>query len=180
MSGEPPWKSVLSDGSLGGLAFEGAWEASGGSLRVDSLGGGSWLSITDQAIEDFDFKTGITVVERGNASIFFRQQGEGVPRYYQFDLKPAIQAAVVAKANGDAGRPYVMSSVGLALSPGTSYDVEIAVRGGTIKTRVNGSLVNEASDGEYTRGHVCLTAWKTKAIFHDPCLRVCGGRAGTP
>ena len=80
---------------------------------------------------------------------------------------------------GRSGRPYVMSSVGLALSPGTSYDVEIAVRGGTIKTRVNGSLVNEASDGEYARGHVCLTAWKTKAVFHDPCLRVRGGGART-
>jgi len=37
---------------------------------------------------------------------------------------------------------------------------------------VNGKLLNQVRDGDYEKGHICLTAWQSKAEFYDPRLRI--------
>lgn len=169
--GEIAWETVLKTGSLAGLAYEGKWEAAGNTLRVDATGTGVWLSVTERPVADFELKASLSVVESGNASIFFRQQ-TGAPRYYQFDLNARLQAAVVGRVNGDAAKPTVISAVNFDLTPAFRYDVELAVRGESITTYVNGHLVNQVRDAEYREGHVCLTAWNSKPEFSDLRFRV--------
>ena len=169
--GEIPWEPVLKGGALAGLSFEGKWEVAGTALRVDASGRGVWLSVTDRPVADFELKTALTVVSSGNASIFFRQQA-GAPKYYQFDLNSRLQAAVIGRVNGDAAKPTIISAVNLDLSSSLGYDVELAVRGESITTYVNGNLVNQVRDGEYPSGHICLTAWNSKPEFRDPRFRI--------
>lgn len=169
--GEIPWEPVLKGGSLAGLSFGGKWETAGTSLQVDATGQGVWLSLTDRPVADFELKTSLTVVRNGNSSIFFRQQ-TGAPKYYQFDLNSKLQAAVIGRVNGDASKPTIISAVNLDLSSSLGYDVELAVRGESLTTYVNGKLVNQVRDGEYTSGHICLTAWNSKPEFRDPHLRI--------
>lgn len=169
---ESGWASVLT-GGLSVLAHEGKWEISGLSLSVDALdGGGAWLCLTDRDIENFEFKTSMTAVTGGNASIFFRQHAQGA-KCYEFDLKCEQQKVIVTKFNrNDKKQRRIISAVNYELTPGRDYDVEIAVRGESITTYLDGKLVNEVRDADYPSGGICLTAWKSKTRFQDPCLRI--------
>ena len=61
---------------------------------------------------------------------------------------------------------------GLVDRVGAYYDVEIAVRGESITTYLDGKLVNQVRDADYPHGQICLTAWHSKTRFYDPRLRL--------
>lgn len=82
--GQRPWEPILPDGKLVPGGFDGKWEVSSYAVKVDATGTGAWLAFGSNDLADFEFKTGLTAVSGGNASIFFRRRGHN---YYQFDLK---------------------------------------------------------------------------------------------
>lgn len=59
-----------------------------------------------------------------------------------------------------------------ALTAGMEYEIEIAARGESITTYVNGKLVNQVRDATCPRGGICLTAWHSETRFYNCCLRV--------
>ncbi|MCK6470708.1 MAG: DUF1080 domain-containing protein [Planctomycetes bacterium] len=169
--GETGWTSILGKDGLEGLAYDGQWTREGNALCIDARNGGAWLSASGEIV-DFEFRARLTAPARGgNASIFFRQHGEG-KRYYQFDLRCAQQAVVVSKTDNGAGRSAVISSVNHEIVAGRAYAVEIAVRGESITTYVDGQPANQVRDADFAKGAVTLTAWKSQVRFEDPCLRV--------
>ena len=167
--GERGWEPVLRSGGLGGLVWDGNWDVSWNTLTVDATSGdGAWVAITDRDVEDFELKTRMIAVAGGNASIFFRQNSGG--DYYQFDLKCELQAVLISRTNSNGQR--IISAVNHDLTAGVEYEIELATRGESITSYVNGQLVNQVRDAEYRSGGICLTAWRSKARFYDPCLRV--------
>jgi hypothetical protein len=164
---ERPREPILPDGKLVPGGFDGKWELSSHAVKVDAIGTGAWLGFGSNDLADFEFKTGLTAVSGGNASIFFRQQGQN---YYQFDLKCELQAAVVSRTTAEGA--IVISAVNFELFPGREYDIEIAARGESITTYIDGRLINQVRDATFPRGSLCLTAWQSRTQFSHPRLRV--------
>lgn len=169
--GDTGWTSILGKDGLQGLFYEGLWTREGNALAIDASNDGAWLSACAE-VADFELRVRLTAPARGgNASIFFRQHGEG-KRYYQFDLRCAQHAVQVSKTDNGANRSVVISSVNHEIVAGRPYAVEIAVRGESITTYVDGQAANQVRDADYPTGGVTLTAWRSKVRFEDPCIRV--------
>lgn len=170
--GERSWESVIKNGALDPNTYGGKWEVLGSSLTVNALTEGAWLCATEKVVEDFEFKTALTAVSGGRASIFFRQHENGM-KCYEFDLQCELQAIVVTIFNGnDKKQRNIISAVNYEILKNKEYDIEIAMRGESITTYVNGQLVNQVRDGTYRQGHICLTAWHSKARFRDPKILI--------
>ena len=167
------WESVIKDGSIDHLGREGNWEASSYELTIDTREtDGAWLSICGD-VTDFELRVRMMAQEGENASIFFRQHAGG-QRFYQFDLSCRWQAVTVSKCdwNADPQISTIISAVNHELVRGWDYDVELAMRGESITTYVNGKLINQVRDAGYEKGGICLTAWKSRTRFTQPELRV--------
>jgi hypothetical protein len=165
------WDPVLKSGTLDGLAHEGNWSVSGlSALCVDATeGGGAWLALAEKA-SDFELRAGMEApTGGGNASVFFRQQDGG--NYYQFDLKCDLQVLMISKVV--QGRPpRVLSAVNYELQPGREVRLELAARGDSLTSYVDGKLQNQAQDADFASGAVLLTAWKARTRYADLCLRL--------
>jgi hypothetical protein len=171
--GEIGFEPVIRDGSIAHLSREGNWQATRYEITVDALeGAGAWLSLSD-AVTDFELRMRMMAQEGENASIFFRQHAGG-QRFYQLDLHCRWQAVVISKVDWGVEPQLnsIISAVSHELLQGRDYDLELAVRGESITTCVDGKLVNQVRDGGYPQGGICLTAWKSRTRYVEPRLRI--------
>ena len=46
------------------------------------------------------------------------------------------------------------------------------MRGESITTYIDGKLMNQVRDSEFSQGSICLTAWHAQTHYVEACLRV--------
>lgn len=55
---------------------------------------------------------------------------------------------------------------------GTEYHVQIAVRGASLTTYIDGKLVNQVTDHSIVSGAIGLSTWRNRTAFRSPKIRI--------
>ena len=168
------WRDVLPEQGLDGLAVTGSWVRGWDSVTGDGTAGAAQIVLGEEAWRDYELRVLVTPREGGNVQIPFRISPDG-KRGYLLDVLLGWQALGVSRfgdaANGDVEK---LSVVNHEFRCGTEYELELAVRGHSITSYVNGVLVNQVTAFDHPAGKLALSLWRSKATFRRPQLRRLG------
>lgn len=120
----------------------------------------------------FSAKTKIVKGER-DAGLVFRVQhpavGYDAMKGYFAGIMPGADRAILGKMNG---RKWIeIKRADLSVEAGKEYTLEVCVRDGMIQFFVDGKLVIDAVDDEYTSGYCGLRIVSGEAAFDDVLIR---------
>lgn len=172
--GETGWTKLLDGKKVEDFKHAGAWTLANGALSVEKPAQHASLDIHPAIGGDFEFACGMNTISGGNGAVMFRCSEDG-HHSYELDLMYGMQAVVLKKY--DRTKPKdkvrsVLSAVNHELRQGTEYAVELAVRGESITTYVNGKLVNQVREGEFAAGGLKLYSWQSAMRCADPRVRI--------
>ncbi|MCK6471428.1 MAG: DUF1080 domain-containing protein [Planctomycetes bacterium] len=170
--GETGWTKILDGKRVEDFKHAGAWTLANGALSAEKPAQHAALDICPAIGGDFEFACGMTTIAGGNGSILFRCSEDG-KQSYELDLMYGMQAVVLKKH--DRTKPQsrtILSAVNHELRQGTEYAVELAVRGESITTYVNGKLVNQVREAEFAAGDLKLYSWQSNIRYADPRVRI--------
>ena len=172
MGGDTGWSRVLPASGLGGLALEGPWRRMGDTIAVESPGGTAWLRLGAEDWADYEIAVKIRPTGGGNVQIPIRVSPDGSRRYL-VDLLLGWKAIAVSRVDASPGGGGLLklSVVNADLERGREIDLEIAVRGASITTYIEGALMNQVTDAAYPRGTAALSVWQASAEFRDLRIR---------
>ncbi len=80
------------------------------------------------------------------------------------------QAAAISRMKD--GKLKKLSVVNYPLDSGQEYDVQIAARGASLTTYIDGKLVNQTTDETFASGAVALNLWQCSTAFRDMRYRL--------
>ena len=60
-----------------------------------------------------------------------------------------------------------LSAVNYPLEHGREYAIDIAARGQSITTCIDGAVVNQVTDDTWTHGRVALSIWASKTLYRN-------------
>lgn len=171
--GETGWTKLLDGKRVEDFKHSGAWTLANGALSVEKPAQHASLDIHPEIAGDFEFACGMNTIAGGNGAILFRCAGDG-QRNYELDLMYGMQAVVLKKHDRTKPGPRtILSAVNHELRQGTEYAVELAVRGESITTYVNGKLVNQVREAEFTAGGLSFYSWQSALRCANPRVRIC-------
>jgi len=127
------------------------------------------ILIGDASWKSYELSLLITPISGGNAQVFFRIN-ENNHCHYVLDLLLGWQAIAISKV--ESGNLTKMSVVNYPLERGQEYDVQIAARGASLTSYIDGKLVNQVTDFSYTSGPIALNVWECKTAFRDMRYRL--------
>ena len=115
----------------------------------------------------------ITPLKGGNAQIYFRMDNQA-ESWYVFDLMLGWQVAAIHKIDRVDGMPHQtrLSAVNFPIEWEREYPVQIAARGNSITTYIDGVLVNQVTDAACPCGCVALNIWESKTLYRDMQYRI--------
>ncbi len=156
--------------ALDGSSLPNEWRQSGDAIigedRNETV---SPLITGDESWEDYEFSVLVTPISGGNAQVFFRMSKDRKESYL-LDLLMGWQA--IALSLRREGRVEKLSVVNLALSHNQEYDIQIAARGRSLATYVDGRLANQVTDSNFASGGIGLNVWQCKTAYRDPRVRL--------
>lgn len=173
MDGEVGWTPVLPASGLEGLQVQGDWVRSGDA--VEATAGehrAAWIKIGGAEWRDYELKVGVTPLSGGNVQIAFRLSDTG-NQHYLLDFLLGWQAVAISKVDhAPGGRGLVkLSVVNFELRHGTEYMVELAARGASLTSYIEGKLINQVTDFDFPSGGLELSVWNARTKFRDPKAR---------
>jgi len=145
------------------------WQLAGEGLVGEHEDAGTCLVAGEDAWRDYELSLLITPLAGGNAQVFFRMNRQARRRYI-LDMMLGWQAIAVNKLElGVNGQPTLtrLSVVDYPLEHQREYAVNIAARGHSITTYVDGALVNQVTDDFSLNGRIGLNVWQSKTLFRD-------------
>ena len=178
MRGTIPWQKLLEDNGTEGWRagarskrpIEDGWERTRNAFVGDDtdgtmtpliIGGSSW--------RDFELSLLVTPISGGNAQVFFRLS-EDEQSWYLFDFMLGWQVVQICKRDPNAMTK--LSVVNFPIECGQEYDVQIAARGASLTSYIDGKLVNQVTDFSLESGAVALNVWYCRTAYRDPRIRL--------
>ena len=118
---------------------------------------------------DYELSFLMTPISGGNAQVAFRISADE-RSYYLFDFLLGWQAVGLYRVID--GRLTKLSVVNHALHRGQEYEVQIAARGASLTSYVDGKLVNQLTDETFRMGAFGLMVWECSTAFRDVRYRL--------
>ena len=182
MRGVIHWQTLLQPNGLEGWHSgvganaplkEGHWRrADDVIVGEDRDGNAGRLIQGDRTWSDFELSTLVTPISGGNAQIQFRIAESG-QQYYMLDLLMGWQAVAISKVDlTQEVKVQKLSVVNFPLGHGQEYDVQIAARGASLTSYIDGQWVNQVTDFTHHAGPIALTVWESQTAFRDPRIRL--------
>ncbi len=189
--GEIPWRPML-DGSWGGWLRPGTgqayvpvaeapdgWETVGeDGLVGENYGRGTVedhliLKCGEPSWSFVEMSALVTPLHGGNAQMCVRM-GDGATGWYTFDLMLGWQVAAIHRNTLRDGTVETdrLSAVNYPLETGREYAINVAARGQSITTYIDGALVNQVTDDKWAHGRMALSIWNSKTLHRDMRYRV--------
>ena len=174
MDREAEWESLLPSRGLDGIESKGKWSRDGDAVTGEAGNEGAHLIFGKDDWRDYEVKCRVTAESGGNAQILFRLSEDGT-KGYMLDLLYGWQAVAISRIERGASVPVLkLSVVNHELRHGRGYDVELAVRGASLTSYVEGKLVNQVTSFDHEKGRLGLVVWNGKTIFERPMYRRLG------
>ena len=181
MQGEISWQRIFNGDFAGWKANKEPipagstptnWEIIGeDGLLGEEYEHGTFLSYGEPTWTDIELSVLITPLAGGNAQIFFRDD-RAANHAYVFDMMMGWQAIAIRRLASDGkGHNAKLSVVNYPLEHGREYAVDIAARGESITTYIDGALVNQVRDDAIPQGQISLNVWESKTLYRDIRVR---------
>jgi hypothetical protein len=171
-NGIVPWQDLLQDeGFAGWRPRKGTeivgWKRSGKTLTSGE--GAQSLQIGDESWLDYEFSVYVTPIKGGNAMLGFRISDD--KRYkYKLDFMLGWQAIAIYRADSTGGEK--LSVVNFPVDHNREYHVQIAVRGASLTSYIDGKLVNQVTDHSLKSGAIGLSVWRSETAYREPRIRL--------
>lgn len=118
---------------------------------------------------DYELSFLMTPISGGNAQVGFRMSADE-RSYYLFDFLLGWQAVGIYRVID--GWLTKLSVVNHALHRGQEYEVQVAARGASLTSYVDGKLVNQLTDETFRMGPFGLLVWQSSTAFRDVRYRL--------
>ena len=118
---------------------------------------------------DYELSFLMTPISGGNAQVGFRMSADE-RSYYLFDFLLGWQAVGIYRVID--GRVTKLSVVNHALHRGQEYEVQVAARGASLTSYVDGKLVNQLTDETFRMGTFGLLVWQSSTAYRDVRYRL--------
>jgi len=163
MGGDIPWQPLLPTTGLDGLEVQGGWTRYGDTVVGDGTG---LLAFGHSDWSDYELSFRARAVQGGNVQVAFRSGADGG---YLLDLLLGWQAVAISKNDRRPGGRgfHKVSVVNYELAHRREYALQIAARGASITSYLDGQLVNQLTDYDFPQGRVALSVWQSKSEFRD-------------
>ena len=181
MRGLINWQVVPADGELSSWrppawsdqnALEKTWRMEGNAIVGDSkeLGEESPSLIAGEPTwTDYELSFLMTPISGGNAQVAFHLSEDELS-FYLLDFFLGWQAVAISRVIDR--RVTTLSVVNHALHTGQEYEVQIAARGASLTSYVDGKLVNQVTDETFCSGAFGLMVWESSTAFRDVRYRL--------
>lgn len=165
MMGDIPWKPVLPPSGLTGLKVQGKWTRDGDMVLGEAREGATF-AFGDDTWKDYELSMRVKGIAGGNIQILFRIGPEG---YYLMDFLLGWKAVAVSKNDRRPGGRgfHKISVVNFDACRDREYEAQVAVRDASITTYVDGELVNQVTDYDFSAGSAALSVWGGRTEFRD-------------
>ena len=165
MNGNTPWSPLLPSQGLAGIGADANWSREGDAIIGGHKDGSAVLMFAENEWRDYEVDFQITVLEGANVDVGVRHLGT---KAYKFQFLLGWQAAAVSRFDSGGKIPLErLSVVNHRLERDREYHVQIAARGSSITTYIDGSLVNQTTHSELTNGKCFFEVWQGKAKFRN-------------
>ncbi len=172
MDGKINWHKLTNDDILaswrlaGNTAVATAWKKEGNAIIGDDGGRGDAPILVSDASNwsDFELSLLLTPISGGNAQVAFRLSETG-SSYYLFDMLLGWKAIAISRVI--KGHLTKLSVVNFPVELGQEYEVQIAARGASFTSYIDGKLVNQVTDENIRSGAIALIVWEGKVAFRD-------------
>ena len=118
---------------------------------------------------DYELSFLVTPISGGNAQAAFRISADE-RSYYMLDFLLGWQAVAISRVID--GRVTKLSVVNHALHRGQEYEVQVAARGASLTSYVDGKLVNQLTGETFRMGAFGLMVWECSTAFRDVRYRL--------
>ena len=180
MRGSIEWESLLKGDALDGWERAGqpfdpdAWSRNDDTIISETGDDGhvARLVYTDQAWKNYEFKVQATFVKGSNLQIPFRITEDG-KSFYFLDFLTGYQAVAISMHQADVRGVTKLDVAHFVIEYGREYDIVISVIGQSIRSYIDGKLVNVLTSDLHTRGGIALATWGNNTVvrFRDPKVR---------
>jgi hypothetical protein len=167
MDGPTVWKPLLPESGLKGLDLKGDWSRDWDSVSCKAGEEGAHILGGADDWRDYELKVTVIPEAGGNVQIPFRLS-EDRKKGYMLDLLLGWQAVAISRLGRGVEK---LSVVNHELRRGSEYHVEIAARGFSLTSYINGALVNQVTASDYEKGRFALNVWNGKTRFKNPMYR---------
>lgn len=165
MNGNTPWSSLLPADDLKGLDVDKNWRREGNALIGANKEGSATATFGEEGWKDYEIDFDVTLLEGYNLDVGFRSSTANA---YVFKFLLGWQACTVTLRDFSGKQPLDhLSVVNHKLERNKAYHVQIAVRGSSITTYVDGKLVNQVTDKTLKAGKWYLEVWQGSAKFQN-------------
>ncbi|NKB69430.1 MAG: sigma-70 family RNA polymerase sigma factor [Candidatus Latescibacteria bacterium] len=163
----------LSQWRLGGQTDKPVWTQEGHAIIGDDHGLGDdspLLIAATKPWRNFELSLLITPFPGScNAQVAFRLQVAD-KSFYLFDMLLGWQAIAISRVI--EGRLTKISVVNFPIERGREYEIELAARGESLTSYVDGRLINQVRDDAIDQGQVALMVWESKTAYRDMRYRL--------
>ena len=152
-------------------ALEKTWRMEGNAIVGSGEAGEDPPSLIagEPTWTDYELSFLMTPISGGNAQVAFRISADE-RSYYLFDFLLGWQAVGIYRVID--GRLTKLSVVNHALHRGQEYEVQVAARGASLTSYVDGKLVNQLTDETFRMGPFGLMLWECSTAFRDVRYRL--------
>lgn len=164
------WKPLLPASGLDGLDLKGAWSREWDTVSCAAGAEGAHLLFGASDWRDYELQVAVVPEAGGNVQIPFRLTDDG-QQGYLLDLLLGWQAVAISRLGRGVEK---LSVVNHELQRGREYHVELAVRGCSLTSYIDGSLVNQVTAFDFASGRFALKVWNAKTRFRNPVYRRLG------
>ena len=148
-------------------ALEKTWRVEGNAIVGESGEPGEEppaLIAGEPTWTDYELSFLMTPISGGNAQVAFRLSADE-RSYYLFDFLLGWQAVGLYRVID--GRLTKLSVVNHALHTGQEYEIQVAARGASLTSYVDGKPVNQLTDETFRMGGFGLLVWECSTAFRD-------------
>ena len=164
------WQPLLPPSGLEGLEARGHWVRTHETVTSEAGDDAAFLYFGTSEWRDFELRVRVVPEAGGNVQIPFRLSEEGRAGYL-LDFLIGWQAVAISRVGHGVEK---LSVVNHRLELGREYHVELAARGHSLTSYINGSLVNQTTAFDYAQGRFALSVWNARTRFIQPMARRLG------
>lgn len=164
-NGAIPWKDLLPEKGLDGLNLDQNWKRDGNILTGSKKEGSTFLKYGSPDWKNYEIDFRVSIQDGGITDIGFRLTGM---QAYVFKLNLGGQVCAVVLRDFSGKQPMQqLSVVNYKLKKQQEYHIQIAVRGASITTYVDGQLVNQLTDKTLAAGGFYFEVWKSTVSYRN-------------
>jgi hypothetical protein len=133
---------------------------------------GSKIITGDSLWRDFEFEVDVTPISGGCPVIHFRISEDGT-QFYALNLMLGWQVACISRVDLSSAKEKItrISAVNYPFNHNQRYRIQVALRGESITSYIDGKLVNQVKDDAFKSGPVALAIWESRVQFENPRIR---------